>query len=275
MDPVVVAIVGDTHTNSTIGVNPPDVPLDEGGSWTANETNLWRWQCWNDYWDEVEMAARKADARLYVVINGDAIEDPYHPTSEIISVNKNSALRSALRVLDRPRRMAHHFFVVRGTIAHTGIGAWMEEAIANMLEAEPDEEMNTSSWYHLPLMAGDLLFDIAHHPKTVGRLPWTESAAPARQGVYTLVKNHRAGRRIPDVVVRSHHHGEFLDSGLSTEPRVFYLRPWQMSTQYSHRIGESGIVNPIGGAIFTVYGSDLVPKDVKFLPREREPWKPE
>jgi hypothetical protein len=141
------------------------------------------------------------------------------------------------------------------------------------LEAEPDEEAGTRSWYHLPLYAEEVYFDIAHHPKTSGRMPWTEGAAPSRQSLYTLVRKTRAGHCVPDVLLRSHLHGELVESGQDSIPRTYYLRPWQQSTEFSHRIGEGGSIVPIGGIYFVCEGKDYHHRDIKFTPEERVPWR--
>ena len=145
MTPSIMAAVGDIHSNSTIGVNPPEVQLNEGGTWIANRTNRWRWQCWNDYWDEVERVKEKLGACLHVIINGDAADDPYHATTEVVSTNKATILESAITVYERARNLADHFFMVRGTVAHVGVGAWIEETLARDMDAEKDEEARKHS----------------------------------------------------------------------------------------------------------------------------------
>jgi len=272
MSTTVVAAVADVHCNSTVGVNPPEVELAEGGTWLASKGGRWKWSRWAEYWDRVESLTTEYKAKLYVVINGDALDDPYHPTTEVISSNKNTIMRLAEDTYARARDMADHFFIVRGTPAHTGLGSWMEEELAKNLDAEQDEEMGTHSWYWLPMTVEDLVFDIAHHPRSSGRLPWTEDGVAGRLSAYTIVRKVRARHTVPDIILRAHAHGELSVS--TAWPRAYTMRPWQTSTQYSHRLGEGGTVVPIGGLIFVCSGDHYTCEDVKYTPDEREPWRP-
>jgi hypothetical protein len=99
----ILAAVGDTHPNSTIGVNPPAIELNEGGTWIANAPNRWRWQCWLTFWDVVWSAKDRYNAELIVVINGDALDDPFHATVEVVSRSKSTILELGANVYARPR----------------------------------------------------------------------------------------------------------------------------------------------------------------------------
>lgn len=268
-----VAAVADVHCNSTVGINPRNVPLDGEGTWQNTRGGIWRLECWDRFWDRAEHIKKETGCTLYVVVVGDGADDPAFPTYQVITHNPSVVLDICEIVYERPRRLADHLFVVRGTQAHTGTGCWIEEALAKRLGAERDDEQETWSWYQLPLLVEELLFDIAHHPRATGRLPWTESGAPGRQAAYTALRKVRVGHRVPDVILRAHQHGELSDTGIGTKPRTIYMRPWQVSTGYGHRIGESGVVVPIGGLLMTVDGDQLQAFDVCFIPGERKPWQ--
>ncbi|MHC4542942.1 MAG: hypothetical protein ACYSYL_00245 [Planctomycetota bacterium] len=268
----IVVAVADVHSNSTVGVNPTTVSLGGSGTWQATVGGKWRLACWNEFWDKVEHVKKETGYDLYVTVVGDALDDPVHATFEVVTHDPSIILDLAETVYQRPRSLADHLFIVRGTPAHTGTGCWLEEALAQRLGAERDTELDTWSWYHLPLMVEELLFDIAHHPRTVGRLPWTEKGAPGRQAAYTALRKVRVGHDVPDVILRAHAHGELNDTGVGTKPRAIYMRPWQVSTGFGHRIGESGVIVPIGGLIITVQGDQLHIRDEHFIPEDREPW---
>jgi len=43
-DTVIVAVVADTHPNSTVGLCPPEVELDDGGTYHASKAQRWLWE---------------------------------------------------------------------------------------------------------------------------------------------------------------------------------------------------------------------------------------
>jgi hypothetical protein len=271
-DTAIVAIVGDTHVNSTIGVMPPYTELWDGGSHRAGPVQRWVWRKWGVYWDEVEALKQQHSAPLYVVANGDCLDDPHHPTTRVVSEHKPTILAMAAKVYERPRQLADHFFVVRGTNAHTGVDACYEELLARDLDAEPDPQTGDASWWALYFEASGVTFDVTHHPQTSGRLPWTEKSAAVRMSHNIKDRYHEMGTTPPDVACRAHVH-YFADSGIDTKPRTFYGRPWQLTSSFGHRLGAGQYVRPIGGLIFICRDGEFVPKDCKYQRPKGRPWK--
>lgn len=263
---------GDTHVNSTVGVMSPYTELWDGGSYRAGPVQRWICRCWNEYWDEVEHLKNEHNATLYVVGNGDLLDDPYHPTTRVVSKHKPTILAMAVKVYERPAALADHLFIIRGTEAHTGIDAHYEELLARDLGAEPDPQTGDSSWWALYLDAGGVTFDITHHPQTSGRLPWTEKSAAVRQSHNIKDRYQEMDMKPPDVACRSHIH-YFADSGMDTRPRTFFTRPWQLTSTFGHRLGAGQYVRPTGALIFICANGSYTVRDFKRTRPKGRPWK--
>ena len=110
-----------------------------------------------------------------LVLNGDIVEkDNKRRTHQIITRNDATLLRIAVSTLKPALEWADAIYVVRGTEAHVGKSAEMEEALAYDIGAEKDGELH--SHWHLRAVAGGVRMDIAHHA-TMGGMPWTERNA--------------------------------------------------------------------------------------------------
>lgn len=268
----VVAAVSDLHINSTVALCPPGVELDDGGHYSPSpfQQNLWR--CWLDYWRAVLMTRERHGGRLYVIINGDAVDGDHHDTPQIITRNLTIQARMALMVLQPIARLADYLFIIRGTEVHTGkSGAW-EEWLAEFLHAVPDDETGTHSWWWLPLEAGGVRFDVAHHPGTSSRRPWTKGGAANRLSAWLLNDYASMGEKPPQVALRGHNH-TLEDSGLNHAIRTFCMPCWQLTTGFGHRIGGSGKLADIGGLIFTCADGRYDVDVRRYPPKRRGVWR--
>ena len=62
----------DMHVNSTTGLCPPTVRLDDGGYYYHSQAQLRDlWQPWNECLEYVKKRARELKARVVVICNGD------------------------------------------------------------------------------------------------------------------------------------------------------------------------------------------------------------
>jgi len=269
----IVAFPADEHVNSTVGVLPTYAELKEGGFHKNDDAQDWLWRQWRASWDAVWNIKKETGGKLVVVNMGDALDDPKHATTEIVSLNKGTIINMARQVYERPREMADYFIVLRGTDAHTGPNATWEELLAEMLEATPDEQAGSWSWWFWEAVLGEVWIDAAHHPQTSGRLPHTMGAAPSRQSFMLELQSVRARKRCPDVAVRAHVHYA-ADSGIYTRPRTFYCRPWQLTPAYGHRLGAGAYVRPVGTLVLVVQGGKVTPVDLCYDAPTREPWTP-
>ena len=257
--PVVLAVFGDTHVNSTVALPPGhSFPLDDGGMIKPSRSQLWILDCWNDYWAQVNAQVEAVGGRLWVVANGDLVEGNHHGTVQIHTKNENTQMRMATHLLDPIAQRAERFFVVRGTGVHVGPAGGWDERIAQDLGATPDpgvikdDNGNPSrySWWVLRMQVHGTKFVIAHHT-TKGRLPWTRGNSANKLAARTLMTYAEAGDTIPDVVIRSHVHS-FEDSGQNHRVLGILNGCWQLSTEYGNKISPDSPPD-IGGIYFTLY----------------------
>lgn len=268
---MLVAVVSDLHCNSINGLCPAAVTLDGGGTYRASKPQRVVWAAWKEYWDIIEQKKKSLDASLYVVVNGEAGDLNTHDGAGLISRNRADAEHIAALALDKPRQMADKFFMVRGTAAHEGPHSSLAETVAKDLDATPDEDEGTASWWWLPLIAGGVLFDIAHHPQTSARRPWTKAAAAARHSAIVRYESMDDGRPVPDIALRGHIH--YYQPGPRTpKPLFIYCPPWQLMTAFGHRLGAGGHVEKVGGLWFLCQDGSYTWGAERWGPRRKRPW---
>lgn len=270
---VIVAVVGDLHVNSTVGLCPPYVDLDDGGTYRPSKAQRWLWRCWLDFWNKIGALKREHGAQCYAVLNGDLADDNRHSKHQLITPNNTTVIRMTAGVLEPALDVADRAFVVRGTEAHAGPSAQLDEKVAEDIDAERNEEAKTWSWWWLPLEAAGVRFDIAHHPQTFGSRPWTLDPAAARHAVIIRDQYWERGERPPDVAVRSHVHTYSL-SAKRLKPQFFYTPPWELTTAHGHRRGGGGGVEPVGGLPFVCQNGEYTfDKPISYRARRQPPWK--
>lgn len=250
-----IAVVSDTHLNSTVALCPPRVYLDDGGIYRASKEQKSVWQAWNKFWQII--AEKKGGNKLYTIVNGDTIDINTHDGIQLISHNRNVIISLAVAVLQPIAEMSDALFIIRGTETHTGRAANIEETIARELGAEPlvkptidkktgEDKGGIYSWWWLPLEVEGLLFDITHHPKTSGWRPWTRDAAAAREAAIIRNDYWERGDKPPDIALRGHVHYH-ADSGKTKKPHVLITPSWSLTDAYGHRKGTGGSARPVGG----------------------------
>lgn len=268
--PAIVVVVGDLHINSTVALIPPSVQLDDGGTHRQSRAQRWIYRCWQDFWQKVEALPRSA---LYVVVNGDTVEGVHHATTQLVSTNLKDQFRMATELLEPVARASDALFMVRGTESHTGPASMWEELLAKDLGAVECKAGRTWSWWHLPLSVEGVKLDIAHHPQTHSRRPWTQDSAAARQASITAVEYWENDERPPDAVVRGHVHQ--WAKGTHKDTWGFFHPAWQLTTAYGTRLGAGRHIEPIGGLVFQCQNGRLSWPDkwpaIRYSPR-RTPW---
>ena len=248
-----VAIVSDLHCNSTVALCPPTVNLDDGGTYRASKAQRWIWRQWTSYWREVAESRERAGGSLIVVLNGELADDNYHPTTQLVTRNPADMLKLSAAVLTPMLDMlkeGDRVFVTRGTEAHSGPSAHLDETIANDISAAPfDEDANIYSHWRLKMQVDDVRFDIAHHPPGGGgRVPWTRGNFANRLAAMIAFECAERGERPPHFLIRGHVHrpGDSYDA---FSVRAMVLPSWQLTTSFGHRIGGDPL--PVGGVIVT------------------------
>ena len=266
----ILAVVGDTHINSSVGLSPLTINLDDGGTYRASKAQRWLWYNWLDYWECVAKLVTQHDAKVWTVFNGDLVEgDGKNRSHQLITQNDTTVMSMALDAIQPALEASDRLFVVRGTAAHVGLSASLEEKVAIDIEAVKCKETDTYSWWKLLLDCDGVLFDITHHGK-VGRLPWTKSN-PLNVTATRLIM-HYAGYRLPKVAIRSHNH-IYVDTFNNYPIRVIANPAWQLKTEYSHRLDIIEEAD-IGGSIFICDGGNLYEPIIKqYKPERQRPWR--
>ena len=261
---IIVAVVSDTHINSTIGLSLPTLELDDGGEYKASTTQRDLWLCWNAYWDEVEQLKTRLGYRLLAVFNGDLGElDAKSRSHQIISRNKSTALRHVRAVIERPIQMADWALFIRGTQSHVGKSSWFEEEVAQDCDIAI-RNGEAASWWTFRRDIGGVVIDFQHFVRLGGK-PWNVSAPLGELAVRLELDAYRRGRRLPALAIRSHRH-TYADTGSNHVVRAIVTPAFQAIPDY---IPSNGVVEmpDIGGLIITIdEGSwTVTPK--------RFPWK--
>lgn len=276
--PILVAIVADLHVNSMVGLCPSAVALEKG---THRATKAQRvvFAAWREFWQErVYAKAKIIGAKVYAVFNGDLNDKNVHDSrgGELITTIDADIVKMSVQVLEPVLEgEPDHVFIVRGTEAHVGKNASLEEEVAKDIGAEADEQAGTCSWWHLLMEAGGVGFDIKHHPETFARRPWTEDPAAARCAAIIRAQYYERDEKPPDVAVRAHVH-KYIPSGKRLKPQMFYCPPWQLTTAHHRRLGASSF-RRIGGLVFICqngkYEADYIPHLWRPPILRRKPWK--
>lgn len=231
-----IAIVSDSHCNSTVGLAKPDIKLDDGDRVSAGVLRRW---IFNQFEGVLEEIDKKKRGQLVGVINGDAIElDDKDRSLQLITHNTTEAVQIAVDVFTPFFEMAHSVYVVRGTTAHVGKSAQGEEALArNFDNTVPDPDSNSQTWRSLLLECEGVRLDIMHHPPSNGGgRPMNSQSLIARIAADTLFQYANRGKLPPHFVVRSHLHG-YRDSGNSFRTRAIITPALSLLTEYAYRIG--------------------------------------
>jgi len=243
-----IAVTSDQHINSTMGLSLPSLELDDGGTYTANRTQRWLWDCWRLYWQDVEQLKTNTGYRLLSVFNGDIAEGDFKGrTHQLISRNKSTTLRHARAVLERPIAMSDWALFIRGTGAHVGKGGWMEEELAQDCDIAM-RNGEAASWYAWRGMVGKLPLDLSHHSR-LGSDPWT-LINPLGKLAYKIENDCYRKRQPLPLVVRSHRHA-FADTENNFPVRVIVTGAWQATPEYMFKTDLPPEPN-IGGLIVRV-----------------------
>jgi hypothetical protein len=263
----ILVVVGDLHVNSTVGLITPTTNLDDGGTYRSSKGQRWLWRSWLDFWSEIEKVRKSEKADVWTVFNGDLVDiNGKHQSSQNISQNEADVMRMAIDTLMPALDMSDRTFVVRGTAAHTGSSASMEEKLAEDIGSEPNGDL--FSWWELLLEAEGVLFDIRHHGP-LGRMEHTRGNSLNRRAVELMLLY--ANKKCPDVGVQSHNH-RFSTSSDEYPIKVYALPAWQLITEFINRIGN---IKPadVGGLYFVCNKGEHVPVVKRYKPEMARAWR--
>lgn len=244
-----VIFISDTHCGCRVGLCPPGVCLDGGGTYEPGIVQRAMWSWWRELWDEA-VPRWAAGEPVAVVHNGDAIDGTHHGSTTQIAQNPADQEEIAYQVLAPLVDLARGaYYQVRGTEAHVGQSACDEERLARRLRAVPTPE-GEASWWRLGVEIDGCLIDAMHHISTSGSTG-SEALALNRELAESFAEAGRWHRRPVRMIVRSHRHtcaGVFLPAadGLAwsvTTPG------WQGRTPYTAKIIGARQKQPQFGAV--------------------------
>lgn len=255
--PTVWAWVGDLHCGSTVALCPPEIPLDDGGTYTASKHQRWLWECWLDYWQKVDEKRKALNAKLYVGFNGDLVDGNHHGTVQIVTGNPNAQhviFNACIKPVNALKPDA--YFFTRGTSAHAGKSGSSEESIADGLRKDGrpvhgDPDTGKASWWHYRGNVGGIRLDATHHGRT-GMREHTRGGAQVLYAHDILLAHVKDGDPFPNLCIRSHYH-RWNDSYDACPVRVVQLPAWQLATEYVKKVAADTMAD-VGGLILTVPG---------------------
>lgn len=240
----VLVVEQDFHGGSNIAICHPDgIELDDGGYYTPSRAQTWLWDRREMLLRDVRrIIDREKPDRVVYALNGDMVDGNHHGTPQIVSPLESMHVRIAHKVITRGMELVQpcEVHMTRGTQAHVGKAATLEEGLARVLREEgypmvedPDTGQVTS--YHRRYMLGGLLIDQRHHGR-MGQRAHTRGPY-MRWYAQDIELEHRLdGERPPDLALRAHNHtygDSFRDHRWIT--RVVAGPCWQLATEYSHR----------------------------------------
>ena len=276
MRPVLLAVVGDIHAGGTTALCPPKISLDDGGEYHASKAQRWLWQCWLDYWKQVEEVRKESGAKLYQIFNGDLVEGAHHKTTQILSGNPNAQAAVLNAAIAVPLSLKpEKIWVCRGTEAHVGSSASAEERIADGLRRDKrpivgDPDTGTASQWHARMDINGVLVDVTHHGRT-GHREHTRGNAANLHAHDILLSYIKTKDKPPDLCLRAHYH-RFNDSFDMCPVRVITNGAWQLGTSFVHKVAADTIAD-IGGLIVLIENGEYEVSKVQFKPERGPVWR--
>ena len=263
--PVWLAFVADWHINSTIGLCPGPVQLDDGGQYQPSDEQAWLWDRWREFWAEVGTL----DGNRVAVVVGDVVESFHHGSVQLITLNQAVELDAAVAAAGPMLNAVDQVYVIRGTEAHGGGAGFKEELFAKRIGATSDGNGNTSRW-HMAQQFGGVRFDVAHHPRTSSMVTYSRDWAAARQASQVALEYDEERVDRPDVVIRAHCH--YLGRGYHRDTLAVFLPPWVLTTAFGYRKGAGHRVEPPGGVLFQCKGGEYTWRPRTYKPPRAAPW---
>lgn len=262
-----IIAVSDTHINSTVGLCPGKINLDDGGTYRPSRSQRWLWECWLDLCQHI----KNLDGRKILIHCGDLVElDTRRRSNQIITPNKSTILDMTLNTLEPIVSPVQACLFIRGTMAHTGKSQWAEETIARQYtHALHNKKQDTASWYHFQGAIDWLRLDVAHHA-SMGGLPWNAPNAANRLAARTLwYYQIRIQENPPHITMRSHNH-RWADSGENFEVRAIFLPCFQIITEFGYRIGAELELPDIGAVIISIHDHQYSLHKKFYRPKENK-----
>jgi hypothetical protein len=264
MEKTLVIIVADTHINSRVALRVPVFNI-EGETSHATRGQRWLWENWLDLAGLV--SAYDSTWRKVIVFQGDLGElDAKRRTNEIITPNKALIQAMVQETISPLVDAVDGAIFIRGTPAHTGKAAWLEEAIAQDTTITR-KAADASSWYWFRGHASGVYFDLAHF-LPMGSAPLAGANAANKLADNACRYYSRMGLPLPHVVSRSHNHHR-ADSGRNFHPMLAVCTPcWSLATEYAYLTGREYSTADVGADLYECVEGQVTWKPVYYPIKE-------
>ena len=272
--PILTVHVGDPHVGGTTALCPPEVKLDDGGTYHASREQLWFWECWQRFWKDTAELKARFGADVLVVDGGDNGEGDHHGTTQIWFVSETDQDRAIEQVYEVARVVADEWVFVRCTEAHDGPMSAGTERRARAFAGKGwkvRKDGDRFSWWIWTGVVGGVKIQAKHQPQTMSRVPHTTDQAAARQAHYVWEEYCQAGIEPPDVAVFHHVHrkAQGWHSGIA----CYYVPGWQLPTAWVLKRQSTPRLEPPGGLRILCQEGDWRPFWKTYRPESRVAWR--
>ena len=265
-----VIITSDHHINSTVGLAPPRINLDDGGTFIASPAQRWLWEGWLRF---IEWADRLTEGyRTNTALVGDVGDlDTKRKSNQIITPNKATVLSMIGVVLEPLILISDTLRVTRGTPAHVGKSAWLEEEVASDYDITVPAAKGIYAHNQVRMNASGVRIDIAHHA-SMGSLYRTRKNA-ANFIAHDAMEDYafEMGAPIPHLVIRAHNH-RWADSYDNYPTRAICLPCWMLATEYIFRLGKYNGRADVGGVVVLCDNGEYEVHKFKWEPKKGNVW---
>ena len=263
--PALLAFYADTHTNSPFGLSPLSLRRELGSSHHVGKVGRALWRHWLEFWQIIEAKKQEWDATLFTFGVGDLGD--IDGRGQLITRNEVQVKDAMAEVVDVPARISDYMFIIRGTEAHTGGQGRLEEWLARDLENAVHCSEEVASWWVVNAVIGGKRIMATHHPPTSSGVPWGLHPAAARAANHVFNRYAEADllREKPDICAWAHAHTNGAANYGQGNTWGVFLPPWQLATDFGHRIGKGFGPRKVGGLWMVV-------KDGKVLDWDWERW---
>ena len=267
----IVAVIADTHINSTVALCPRRVELDDGGFYEPSKLQLWLYDKWQEFWQIVEDQRKEYKAtRVITYVVGDAMEGQHHGITSIISANRADQQKMASKIFDIPAKVSDTMIFLRGTEAHSGRASFTEELLAADFDNTLHND-NRATWSDWKGSIEGVRFHIKHH-RRMNNLPWTMGGAANRLAA-KLIYQFASDEHKPNIVLRAHGHQVDTSSDfhkVNHNIKVFFCPAYKGIGEFVKRIDDGNPRAHIGGWIFTCCAGEYQERLVFYQPKENE-----
>lgn len=249
--PVILVATADEHINSRVGLCPREgVDLDNDGRYLPSRGQLWLYNRWaDDFWPRIDSLRKKIGGEVWWINVGDGADDNYHNKYGLITLNKSLIVRLAVESYQPALDVADKTFFIRGTSAHVGRDAEIEEQIAYECGATMDGSSYSSYVWRLQIHGTRIL--ARHKPISNSTRLHTRGGGANRCAVQIMMESTNIASPYPHIALFGHyHHPE--DSGENYPVHVYFLPCWKLHGNYDKYMGFS--VERIGGRVFIIRG---------------------